>query len=833
MDNMTGSPHPSVDKLRTFGLGGLAAEEASVIEEHVSHCKECCRTLAEVGSDTFIDLLQNARGKSLTAAPTLAPKDGLSAGEAEVVPDGGQTSAAAPAAQAVSGVPPELATHPRYRVLGLLGSGGMGAVYKAEHRLMERVVAVKVMAQALVGNAAGVERFRREFKASARLTHPNIVAAYDAEQAGDLHFLVMEYVEGTDLARWVAERGPLPVAEACDYVRQAALGLQHAHDHGMIHRDIKPHNLMRTRDGTIKILDFGLARLAAEAGAVPSGVTGQNTLLGTVDYLAPEQADDARRADIRSDIYSLGCTLYHLLSGQPPFPRGTLVQKIMAHTERQPPSLLERRSDLPPGLARMVGRMMAKLPEQRYQTPAKVATALEPFTGATAVLSRADRPARSGGARPRTSPGHSRRLPRKEAIPDVLPAGPGRRRRWPVVAALLLLALGGLAAAAAVYYIQTDNGRLIIKTDDPDIEVVIKQNGNLVRIIDTKTSKEVKLTSGRYDLELNGQPDALALSPDRVTIRRGDTKVATVERRRGHGGSARRESPAEVRRDAFNGDDGVPAHIYRVTFSPNGRYFLAAGDAGGRSPVRIYDGKTAQLVSQLVPNEDVGWSGGAFNPDGTKVVSWGTTSAALYVWEAATGRQLLKLEGHKEVILCGSFSPDGKRILSSSGDRTLRVWDAATGKELLVLEGHADGWCGGRFSPDGKRIVSSGADQTLRGWDAATGKEAWKQAEQTMQDCSCSRQRDFSPDGARVLSLSVDGSVRVWEVATGKAVAKLAGPAETTGATFLPDGKQLASWGKDKTLRVWDVAGGKEVRSLELGEDLEGEPDRVAVSPDG
>src|SRR5579885_2110339 len=231
MDNLAESAHPSADKLRTFGLGQLDEAEATIIEEHVSHCEPCCRTLAGVGSDTFIDALRRSH------PPGPNPDAPLTAGGA-----------------APLSLPPELLAHPRYRVLALLGAGGMGAVYKAEHRLMERAVALKVMNRAVVGSAAAVERFRREFKASARLSHPNIVAAYDAEQAGDVHFLVMEYVEGTDLARWVAERGPLPAAEACDYVRQAALGLQHAHQHGMIHRDIKPHNLMRTPDGTVKIL---------------------------------------------------------------------------------------------------------------------------------------------------------------------------------------------------------------------------------------------------------------------------------------------------------------------------------------------------------------------------------------------------------------------------------------------------------------------------------------------------------------------------------------------------------------------------------------------------
>src|SRR5262249_49763644 len=159
-----------------------------------------------------------------------------------------------------------------------------------------------------------------EVKAAAKLTHANIVNAFDAEQVGNLHFLVMEYIEGSDLAHVVAERGPLPVAEACNYTSQAALGLQHAFERGMIHRDIKPQNLMRTGEPdrppesrTVKTLDFGLARFATKAG---SGDTASGTLLGTVDFMAPEQADDARRVDIRADIYSLGCTLYYLLAGR-------------------------------------------------------------------------------------------------------------------------------------------------------------------------------------------------------------------------------------------------------------------------------------------------------------------------------------------------------------------------------------------------------------------------------------------------------------------------------------------------------------------------------------
>jgi serine/threonine protein kinase len=288
-------------------------------------------------------------------------------------------------------VPAELATHARYRIVRRLGRGGMGDVYLAEHRLMERLAAIKVVQPELVANATLVERFHREVKAAAKLSHPNIVAAYDAEQAGSVHFLVMEYVEGVDLARVVEEHGPLPVLKACHFVRQAAIGLQHAFEKGMVHRDIKPQNLMLTPKGQVKILDFGIARFSREEIAPvthcgnddvalePAGtrLTLSGSVVGTADYMAPEQARDACLADIRADIYSLGCTFYTLLTGQVPFPGGALVDKIMRHAESHWISPERLRPELAPEVVAVVNKMMAKNPARRYQTPADAAKALE------------------------------------------------------------------------------------------------------------------------------------------------------------------------------------------------------------------------------------------------------------------------------------------------------------------------------------------------------------------------------------------------------------------------------------------------------------------------
>jgi serine/threonine protein kinase len=247
-----------------------------------------------------------------------------------------------------------------------------------------------------------VERFRQEVQAAARLSHPNIVRAYDAENAGKHHFLVMEYIPGVNLDELLYTEGPFAIAVACNYARQTALGLQHAHEHGMVHRDIKPHNLMRAPEGKIKILDFGLAHYAseaitigdhakpvypgpevgwAEAAARGNAARGpsQYPWGGTIDYMAPEAMMDPSRADIRADIYSLGCTLYRFLTGEVPFARQTPLAKLRSHLRRSPKPVGQIRRETPPELARIVERMMAKDPRERFQTPAEAARALASF----------------------------------------------------------------------------------------------------------------------------------------------------------------------------------------------------------------------------------------------------------------------------------------------------------------------------------------------------------------------------------------------------------------------------------------------------------------------
>jgi len=264
----------------------------------------------------------------------------------------------------------------KYRLLDLLGSGGMSSVYLAEHMLMQRRVAVKVLPRHRVDDASYLARFRREAQAAAALDHRNIVRAYDVDNEGNIHYLVMEYVEGRDLQRMVSDDGPLDYVRAADYIRQAALGLAHAHKAGLIHRDVKPANLLVDREGVVKVLDLGLARFTDTERASLT-VAHDEGVLGTADYLAPEQARDSHSVDGRADIYSLGCSLYFLLTGHAPFDEGTLPQRIMAHQKQQPPSIYLDRPDAPPELVGICTHMMAKRPAQRYQSAEEVANVLD------------------------------------------------------------------------------------------------------------------------------------------------------------------------------------------------------------------------------------------------------------------------------------------------------------------------------------------------------------------------------------------------------------------------------------------------------------------------
>ncbi|NBO91463.1 MAG: serine/threonine protein kinase [Planctomycetia bacterium] len=272
-----------------------------------------------------------------------------------------------------------------YKILERLGKGQMAGVYKAQYKLGQ-IVAIKVLPPSRAKDATMLARFKREAKLATRLRHPNIVRSFQVGQSGTLHYLVMEYLVGETVEEMLARRKQLPPAEAAQLVFQALQGLEHIHEKGLVHRDLKPSNLMltppsgsTTLGSSVKILDIGLGRVMEDSDDTDAGLTGEGVLLGTPDYMAPEQARDPRSIDIRSDIYALGCVLYHLLSGQPPFPDTNIISQMIRHANETPRPLVEFNKTIPDGLQQIVNWMMAKTPEGRYPIPARAASALEVF----------------------------------------------------------------------------------------------------------------------------------------------------------------------------------------------------------------------------------------------------------------------------------------------------------------------------------------------------------------------------------------------------------------------------------------------------------------------
>jgi WD40 repeat protein len=732
--------HPDLTDLEAFTLGTLDSASLPAIEAHVAGCPACQERAASVSGDNLIELLRRAHARMARQSDTVTETAAQAQTPAPV-------TAAALGLETAIFVPAELAQHERYRVVRLLGEGGMGSVYEAEHLVMQRPVALKVVNRAYTARPAVVERFRREVRAAARLSHPNIVTAFDADNAGDTHFLVMELVEGVSLGRLVKERGPLPVAEACEYVRQAALGLQHAHERGMVHRDVKPDNLIRCADGTVKVLDFGLAALTAERTGNLGGLTDANLVMGTPDYMAPEQAENASGADIRADVYSLGCTLYYLLTGSVPYPAATPLLKILAHREQPQPSLRRARPEVPPGLATIVARMLEKKPEQRYQTPAEVAAALEPF------------------ARPRQEK--------------------KRPSSWLGIAAAFLLATV-LGAGVIVHRILTDYGELVITTESDDVEVIVKGDGK-VRVIDTRTNKSITLRSGVYELELKDGGEGLKLSIDRATLTRGATVLAKIERV----GKPNTPVPVEA------SDVITPLHHIRwaegiadTSLSADGRY-VVAWRRGGQG-IRVWETQSGKMVFERNPGAVA-----RFTPDSKHLVT-SEKFSDVHVYDLATGKQVREFDTQTQMYNIGY--PAGTRLIywTPQGGQ---IWDWTTGKKLCDFPMTERDWT--VLTPDGRHIFQQvGQKPPLRVLDAATGKEV--DAYRQLRDIP--RLNFVTLDGKHQTNYA-GRTVTMYETATGKEVGKVdLGPSGWcrmggTGRRILTDNNQ-----RDE-LRLLDTTG--------------------------
>jgi len=663
-----------------------------------------------------------------------------------------------------------------YVLLERLGEGGMAKVFKARHRLLDRIVALKVIRPEYLNKPEAVTRFRREVQAAAQLSHPNIVLALDAGEMEGQQYFVMQYVEGNDLARLVKAKGPLSADRACDFIHQAALGLQHIHENGLVHRDIKPSNLMLTRGPSsadrrvVKILDMGLARSCLpDDSAGNMELTHTGVLIGTPEYLAPEQAADPHGADIRADLYSLGCTFYYLLTGQVPFPGGTTIEKLFKHRLEQPRPLAQLCPQVPAEVAAVVNRLMAKNPDERYQVPANVAAALKGLaSGAAGIQAGNASAARLSSAGVATEIANGRTHPEIAEMPAAT-SGPGKPKssplRWKHLVPAAVVGAGFLFALP-----------MLLSWPARPAE---ERKAEAVETPEDKAQAAVGALVARAD-----QPQA-----DRAAIRQ-----ELLELRARFPGSRAAQRAAELLGRLPSPLDALdPASV-----PPDGH-------VDGPSGIEV-----AHVLGEVRLRHGVPVGAMALSADGRRIAAGGD-SRLVHIWDAATGKREALLAGHQASITSVAWSPDGKFLVSGSFDGSARLWDGTTFKERHAFR-HAGPVRTVAISPDGRLIASAGHGGhgqhggSIRIW-GPDGKEQFR----LDGHHGAVRALAFAPSGPVLASAGEDKTVRLWDVVQHKENAKLTGhQGPVLALAFVADGLTLASGGVDKALRLWDVEQKKE-----------------------
>ncbi len=652
-----------------------------------------------------------------------------------------------------------------YRLLEPLGEGGMGMVFKGWHPRLDRFVALKLIRpQVLASRPEIVTRFHREARAIAQLHHPNVVLLYDADDANGTHYIAMEYVDGVTLEKMVRQSGPLPIKQACDYMRQSAMGLQHAFECGLVHRDIKPSNILvaqktsgggkrsssqlkrpalvtiRDRElaventmngrsehawGIIKILDMGLARLQEsleeeddQNPATP--LTRAGALLGTPDFISPEQARDARSVDIRADLYSLGCTFYYLLTGRPPFPGGNDVQKLIKHQTEKPYPIEELRPHIPSAVTHFVDRLMAKKVEDRYQTPLELADELMDYLNSTAATQTPPR-----GSLPGTDP--------ILTMPSPIP----RSRN------------------ADVPHIPFDD---VVDGFDSEVE----------RVLESPTAMAQEMTHAKGIVASclvaahTGVVGALAISPDGHYAASGglDGKIRLWDLT----GDQAREVAMLPRPNT---------EIQALTFSPDEvPYLVYGGSMQGNARLQRWDWAENRVHDWggFATNDHRGVGAVAFSPDGSQFAAG--VSAFAVTWKVtnrmAGSKNTLKTPGSSVRSL--AFSPDNRLLVTAGEGKSIRFWGFGwLGTSLkATIDTHSDSVSSLAFSPDGRRLATVGLDRQVVVWDPLT--PSVDTAIVFSGHTNNLRHVHFLPDNKHLVSVGESGEVFFWDFLAGQVV---------------------------------------------------------------
>jgi hypothetical protein len=772
--------HYNLDILAAYATGKLAEETAREVEAHLSGCETCGETLDGLTVHTaLLDRLHRlgpAPESTEATPPQLLDRLKQARRTAEADTD-------------------DLLRRGRlgqYRLRARLGAGGMGQVYKAVHLVMKREVALKVLPSRLAAVPTSLERFHREVEVLARLDHRNIVRAYDAGLDDGVPYLVMEYVAGTDLHRHVYEHGPLPVEAACDYIRQAAAALQHAHAHHYVHRGIKPSNLLLDAGRhVVKISDLGLAR--AEQIALGESTVGELTsegiAMGTPDLLAPEQWEDARRADIRADLYSLGCTFYFLLTAQPPYPGGAYREKMARHCRGGAVPVEQLRPETPAAVAAVVRKLMAPDPRQRYQTPAELIDALD------------------GTAVPAPAPKRPPALPRRRLPLPYMAAA----LAIGAAALALVLVLGGafvLFALLGHRGMAPDAGEPLA----PDGGPVGQQQADKTQPVPRPA---VAIVAGEPQLVKEfkghtGEVTWVAFAPDGTSF-----ASASFDQ------TVRLWKPAEDEPIAKLRHKG---QVMCVTYSPDGKTLATCTD--GEGAVRLWDVAT-ETETLLGTHHDMKLLRCvSFRSDGRLLASGSMAVQAkesVKLWDVP-GKQAIGSLGPAwdrsyAGVYAAVFCPGTKLLAvahhAAPNPAGVRLWDTETNQELDFLAGLSVALA---FSPDGRRLAAAeGPDVTIWAVDpekkraVPDRKLQFKPAKLGPALACCAA---FAPDDRTLAVAYRDGTVVLWNTQSSEQLTAFTAHAEVKSAiayfrecsvAFAPDGQTLLTGGFDHAVKLWKL----------------------------
>jgi serine/threonine protein kinase/WD40 repeat protein len=769
-----------------------------------------------------------------------------------------------------------------YVLLEPLGTGGMGQVFKARNWKFGQIVALKLVRPDRSTREAALRRFRREIQAASQLQHPNVVRALDADECNGTCLLAMEYVDGIDLGRLVGQRGPLPVAEACQYIRQAALGLQHAYERGLVHRDIKPHNLLLARDGTIKILDLGLARILSGGDASVS-LTESGAVLGTPDYIAPEQARDSRNADTRSDLYSLGCTLYFLLTGKAVFGGASMTEKLVRHQIDPPPDVCDLRSDAPAGLSQLIRKLLAKRPQDRCQKPAELVAVLEtllisgrlpqgyvteaaPPPEAVPVADTASVNTWAGLASESTAEDRPK-LPRRRRT--------GTRRLWLQVAAALgvLLLLMGLLLFVVLRFGNwslsepepVPSGSPTVAVDatggwhDTGVDVIEDEEFRVTTVgqwrkrgkasgpgglLEEPRDRAILPTAPLMALlaRVDNDPHPFAVTPEvmhapragRLYLRANDLDAtgATGRLQATVSGGARSSQPApapgpclaEAAEAAWRElrpraeDPKADAAALAPELLAFRQRFAGAPQVGLVNA--LLPGVRARLGSPLdrLRAQDIA-------PEQRQAAGFTADPSALERLVAIWGDSRLR---HWDAINATLLSPDGKIIATCCyAERSIILWNAVKGHELRRLRPN----CGPQpnpcaFFPDATKLAIAGSGAEVEIWDVQTAKLVHRlNVKQGAVNWI-----DVSSDGKHVATAGGDGTIKLWDADLADEPQVLMGHTKpVAGVLFGKGDTVLVSASEDGTARIWNVNG----QSVQRFTGHPGPVTQVALAPDG